>query len=291
VNIGIAGIGRMGAAIAQRLLAVGETVYVWNRTASKAQALEPLGARVVDAPAALTVAADVVLTVLTDADAIRATYLGERGLLSADAREKLYIEMSTARASVQKEIAAAVRQCDAHFLEAPVGGTVGPAREGKLIAFAGGDSADFLRGRPVLERICRRIEHVGEVGAGAAMKLAANLPMHVYWEALREALVLCEPLGLNSARLIDIMADTSGAPQSLRARAAAIEEVLRGAGTAPPAFDIDGIRKDLALMLEEAGARLPVTQRTLECFDDAARQGHGGDSAAALLLLSTRIPG
>jgi 3-hydroxyisobutyrate dehydrogenase len=286
VKVGLAGTGRMGAAIAERLLAVGETVYVWNRTAAKAQALETLGARRVDTPAALTAAADVVLTILTDAQAIRATYLGGRGLLSVDAGGKLFIEMSTARASVQRELAGEVRARGAGFLEAPVGGTVGPAREGKLIAFVGGDDADFLRAKPVLDRICRRIEHVGDVGAGAAMKLAANLPMHVYWEALREALVLCEPLGLDDARLIDIMADTSGAPQSLRARAAAIVQTLSGADAAAPAFDIDGIRKDLALMIEEAPAALPVTQRALDCFDEASRQGHGADTAAALLRIA-----
>ncbi|HEX2827575.1 MAG TPA: NAD(P)-dependent oxidoreductase [Burkholderiales bacterium] len=283
MKIGVAGIGRMGAAIAERLLATGETVYVWNRTAAKARALEALGAQAVGTPGELTLAADVVLTILTDDEAIRATYLGEHGLLSVDARGKVFIEMSTARASVQRELAGEVRRRGARFAEAPVGGTVGPAREGKLIAFVGGGTDDFLSAKPVLDRLCRRIEHVGDVGAGAAMKLAANLPMHVYWTALREALVLCEPLDLDPARLIDIMADTSGAPQSLRARAAAIVQALRGEDAPAPAFDIDGIRKDLALMIEEAPAPLPVTRQALTCFDEAARQGYGAESAAALL--------
>jgi 3-hydroxyisobutyrate dehydrogenase len=283
VKIGVAGIGRMGAAIAERLLATGETVYVWNRTAAKARALESLGAQAVGTPGELTLAADGVLTILTDDEAIRATYHGEHGLLSVDARGKVFTEMSTARASVQRELAGEVRRRGARFVEAPVGGTVGPAREGKLIAFVGGTTDDFLSAKPVLDRLCRRIEHVGDVGAGAAMKLAANLPMHVYWTALREALVLCEPLDLDPPRLIDIMADTSGAPQSLRARAAAIVQALRGADAPAPAFDIDGIRKDLALMIEEAPAPLPVTRQALTCFDQAARQGYGAESAAALL--------
>jgi 3-hydroxyisobutyrate dehydrogenase len=283
VNIGIAGTGRMGAAMAERLLALGCTVLVWNRTLEKARALEPLGARVTSTPAELAAAADVVLTILTDADAIRATYFAERGLLAGDIRGKLFIEMSTVRASVQQTLAFAVRGCGARFVEAPVGGTVGPAREGKLIAFVGAESEDFARAKPVLERLCRRVEHVGPVGAAAVVKLATNLPMHVYWEALREALALCKPLGLDPARLMDIMADTSGAPRTLRARASGIVDVLRGGTASSAAFDIDGVRKDLAAMIEEAGCALPVAQRALDCFDKASKQGHGAESAAALL--------
>jgi 3-hydroxyisobutyrate dehydrogenase len=278
----------MGAAIVERLLSCGHEVHVWNRTAQKARALIALGARAAATPAALADASEAVLTILTDADAIRTVYLAAGGLLHGTASGKLFIEMSTVRARVQQEIASEVRARGAAFVECPVGGTVGPAREGKLMAFVGGEAADIERALPLLEQLCRRVEHVGEIGAGAAVKLAANLPMHVYWAALREAVTLCAPLQLSAERMIDMFADTSGAPASLRARAASVVAIVNGKESARVDFDIDSIRKDLALMVEEAravGSALPVTERTLECFDAASRSGAGGKPGAALLTL------
>ena len=88
---------------------------------------------------------------------------------------------------------------------------MGPARDGKLFGLVGGDDADVARLRPVLDQLCRRVEHVGPVGSGARLKLAINLPLLVYWQSLGEALALCKPLNLPPERLVDIMADTSRA--------------------------------------------------------------------------------
>jgi len=103
-----------------------------------------------------------------------------------------------------------------------------PAKDGKLFGFVGGDAADFARARPLLEQMCRRIEHVGPVGAGASMKLAINLPLLVFWQAFGEALALCRSLGLDAARIVDIFADTSGGPNVLKGRAAALTAALQG---------------------------------------------------------------
>ena len=73
------------------------------------------------------------------------------------------------------------------FVECPVGGTIGPAKEGKLFGFAGGEAADFARAKPLLDQMCRRVEHLGPAGSGSSMKLAINLPLLVYWQALGEA--------------------------------------------------------------------------------------------------------
>src|SRR5207249_11582611 len=103
--------------------------------------------------------------------------------------------------------------------------------------------------------MCRRVEHVGTVGAGAAMKLAINLPLLVFWQAFGEALSLCEPLGIDPARLMDIFADTSGGPNVLKVRGPAIVAALAGEGPGGATFDADSSRKDLRRMLEEERAR------------------------------------
>lgn len=285
MKIGIAGIGKMGAAIATRLAGLGHEVTVWNRTAAKAQALTAIGAKVATTPRELASGAEVVISILTNAEAIDATYDGEDGLLAADIKGKLFIEMSTVRPVTEQALAAKIKARNAALIDCPVGGTVGPARDGKLFGFAGGDAADVARAKPLLDQLCRRVEHVGPIGSGASMKLAINLPLLVYWQALGEALLLCKPLGLEPARVMDIFADTSGAPNVLKVRGPALAAALTGKDTGVITFDIDSLRKDLQTMIEEAqalGGTLPVTARALECFDEASRAGLGKGDATLL---------
>lgn len=288
MKIGIAGIGKMGAAIAQRLMSVGHEVTVWNRTREKTNALAASGAKVAETPAALASSCEAVVTILTDAAAIDAVYNGPQGLLSGNVAGKLFIEMSTVRPEIQVALAPKVKQKGATIVECPVGGTVGPARDGKLFGFAGGDAGDVARAKPLLEQMCRRVEHVGPSGAGASMKLAINLPLMVFWQAFGEALALCAPLGLEPERIVDIFTDSSGGNNVLKGRGAVIAKVLKGGDAGPVAFDIDSMRKDLRSMIDEAkalGAGAPVSERTLECFDQASKEGLG---AADMTALPTR---
>lgn len=285
MKIGIAGTGRMGAAMAARLLACGHEVGVWNRTREKTRELAAAGAIVATSPQALSSAVEVVVTMLTDATAIDAAYRGPEGLLAGNVRGKLFIDMSTVRPEVEQALAASVKAKGAALIECPVGGTVGPAREGKLFGFIGGEPADVERARPLLADLCRRVEHVGPVGAGASLKLAINLPLLVYYQALGEALSLCRSLNVEPARLIDIFADTSGGPNMLKVRGPTIAAALSGAQTSPVTFDVELIRKDMRTMLDEAaglGVRLPLTACALACYDDAAREGLGASDATML---------
>ncbi len=276
--IGVAGLGRMGAAIAQRLIETGAVVVVWNRTAEKCEALRARGAKVAPSPAALAAQCDVIITILTDADAIAAVYRGQNGLLSAQVPGKLFIDMSTVRPQTEQALARDVAAAGAAFVECPVGGTVGPALKGQLLGFAGGEAGAVERARPVLEKLCRRFDHVGEVGAGSSFKLAINLPLAVYWQALGEAYALCEHLPIDRAKMIEIFQETSGAPNVLRARGATVAEALGGKALGPGLFDCDGMRKDLSTMVAEAGLRgyeLPVAAAALAVFDEASAAGWG----------------
>lgn len=275
----------MGAAIAQRLMSVGHEVSVWNRSPEKTALLTKAGASLAATPCELALRSELIITILTDAAAIDATYNGVAGLLGGNITGKLFVEMSTVRPQTQERLAERVRDKGAALIDCPVGGSVGPAREGKLLGFVGGDVADISRARPVLDQLCRRVEHVGPVGSGARMKLAINLPLLVYWQALGEALLLTKSLGLDPARALDILADTSGGPNMLKTRGPAIADALGGREVAPVTFDVDSIRKDLRTMIEEArslGAELPVTARALACFDEASQDGLGAKDASML---------
>lgn len=284
--IGIAGTGKMGTAIASRLMAQGQPVMVWNRTRARTETLAAAGARVASTPSELSAQCSLILSVLTDAAAIAATYEGPQGLLAAATRDTLFVEMSTVRPQTQRALAVQVRKTGAALLDCPVSGTTGPAREGKLLGLVGGDAVDLERARPVLSLLCRRIEHVGPVGAGASLKLAINLPLLVYWQAVSEALSLCQPLNLDPERIVSIFADTSGGPNALKTRGGMLADALKGKAPAQVTFDIDSIRKDLETMIEEAETlgypELPVTARALQCYDTAARAGHGKSDAMLL---------
>jgi 3-hydroxyisobutyrate dehydrogenase len=285
MRIGVAGLGRMGAAIAERLKETGHDLVVWNRSAEKTKPLADAGAEVAGTPAELAGRVEAILTILTDANAIETVYRGPSGILSADLAGKLVIEMSTVQPETEVQLAGEVRGKGAAFVECPVGGTVGPARTGKLIGLAGGSEADFGRAKPILEQLCRRLEHVGEVGAGASMKLAINLPLVVFYQALGEAYALTKHLGKDTAWMMDLFADTSGGPNVLKARGATIAKGLAGEDIGPPAFDVDSIRKDLRTMLAEGkdkGFDLPLVARTLSVFDEAAENGWGKRDGSAL---------
>jgi len=278
MKIGIAGTGTMGSAIARRLMQVGRSVTVWNRSAEKTVPLAGEGAQVAKTAAALAGDCDLVITILTNAAAIEAVYLGAEGLLAGNVKGKLFIDMSTVRPATEQNIAAAVRERGGAFIDCPVGGSVGPTSKGTLLGFAGGEAADIARARPLLEQLCRRVDHVGPVGAGATMKLVANVQTQIYWQALGEALSLCKHLNLPPQQLMDIIGEMSGAPRVLEHRAHDMVEALAGSVGPSRNFTIDNVRKDLRTILEEGralGRAMPVTERALEIYDQASRDGHG----------------
>jgi len=278
MKIGIAGMGRMGTAMALRLLDKGHEVTVWNRTGEKTKTAADGGALVAPTPAALARASDEVISMLTNAAAMQAVYTGDDGLLSGDVAGKLFIEMSTVRGSDHRALAPKVEAKGARLLECPVSGTVKPAREGALFGFAAGTPQAFAKARPLLELLCRRVELIGAMGAGASMKLAVNLLLTAFWQAFAEACSLMRPVAIEPERLVDLFADTGIGAPLVKARAAAIAAALEGKSAGPASFDIDFMRKDLGEMVQEAqalGVSLPVGALTLRCFDEASLAGAG----------------
>lgn len=276
MRIGVAGIGKMGAAIAARLIEVGHDVTVWNRTPDKAKAVA--GASPAATPSELAHGADVIISSLTDAAALDAVYRGPQGLLSNSPTGKLFIDMSTVLPATEIALAEAVRAKGGAFVECPVGGSTGPARQGKLIGLVGGDASDVARAEPVLGQLCRRLEHAGPVGSGAVLKFAVNLPLMVYWQALGEALALTRRLPVAPERLMDLLSDTSGAATIAKVRAPGVAAMLKGGDPGPVTFNVDGGIKDMKAMLAEAksqGVALPVLEQTLACYEETKRHRNG----------------
>ncbi len=278
MKVGLLGTGKMGSAIVERLIACGHEVTIWNRSIEKMVPLEKKGAVIAKTPSELVNHSEVVISILTDANAIDACYRGPNGVMSANIQGKLFIEMSTVRPKTSVALAKEIQSHGAGIVDCPVGGTVGPARDGKLLGLVGGEDADVEKARPILEQLCRRVEHVGPSGSGAMLKLTVNLPLLVFWQSFSEALSLSAKLKISPERLIDILSDTSGAPNMLKGRTPALISTLKGEPQPAAAFTLDNIRKDLRTMIEEAqegGWDLPVTIAALKELDKTSAAGLG----------------
>jgi len=283
MQIGIAGVGAMGAAIAARLMEAGHQVTVWNRTAAKVKPLAEAGAKVADSPAAVAAASETIITILTDGAAIEAVYHGPSGLLSGDVTGKLFIEMSTVPPGVEATLAPKVRAKGGTFVECPVGGSTAPARQGKLLGLMGAEPADAARARPILEQLCRKVEHCGAVGSGASMKLAINLPLMVGWQAYAEAFTLARDVGWEPKRLLDLFVESNGANNGLKMRADMIVAMMENRDPGPTTFSVANAVKDLKTMIATGaakGADMPAAKAALAALGESNDKGFGQRDAS-----------
>ena len=280
-KIGFAGLGRMGAAMASRFIDAGYKVAVWNRTTAKAQPLIALGASLVATPQELASQADVIISMLGDDRSVHELFMGAKGLLLGEVAGKLLIDMTTIRPDTARALAAAAVSHGACFIDAPVSGTVGPAKEGRLLALVGASQTDLSRARPILEVLCRRIVHAGPVGQGALLKFAVNLPLAIYWQSLAEACALAVRGGLDLKLVLETVADSSASLAVLKLKTPAI---LGGSG--PVAFDVASMQKDLLGMLETGsrlGVPMPAASAALATYAAAAGNALANDDAVAIV--------
>jgi 3-hydroxyisobutyrate dehydrogenase-like beta-hydroxyacid dehydrogenase len=252
-RVAFLGTGRMGAAMAGSLCRAGFEVAVWNRTPSKAEAVaREIGARVHATAADAVSSAGVVLSSLADDEAVRDVY-GSDGAAAGLGAGTVVLEMSTIAPRTVRELLPAVEERGASLLDAPVSGSVALAEKGELTVMVGGDQQALDRARPVLEALSKRIVHVGDLGAGATMKLAVNALVHAINVAVSEALVLAERSGVERSVAYEVFASGAGAAPFVLYKRAAFERP----DETPVAFSLDLVAKDLDLILslaEEVGA-------------------------------------
>lgn len=287
MQIGVAGLGAMGGNVVLRLMEVGHQVTVWNRSPDKTKPIAAAGAKVASTPAEVAKASEAVITMLTDGAAIDAVYNGPNGLLSGDVKGKLFLEMSTVAPKVETDLAPKVRAKGAAMVECPVGGSTAPARKGQLLGLMGAEPADAARAKPILDQLCRKVEHCGPVGAGAAMKLAINLPLMVAWQAYGEAFSIARSVGWDARRMVDLFVESNGANKALAARADMIVAMLENRDPGPTTFSIANGVKDLRTMIatgEALGADMAATKAALTGFEDATAHGVGGGDGSRMTV-------
>ncbi|MGA8412481.1 MAG: NAD(P)-dependent oxidoreductase [Xanthobacteraceae bacterium] len=272
MKVGLVGLGRMGSAIAQRLGERGCEVIAWDQN-SKAMAAQGNRVRAVGSPRAVAESADVVLSIITEDKGVRRVFTGADGFLAANVAGKLFVEMSTLQPATHRELAPQVAARGARLIDSPVLGSIPTVREGKLVALVGGEADDVARARSVLDHLTRRVAHLGPNGAGCAMKLAVNLGMAVYLQALAESLALGTSEGLGIDQMLDIFSDAVTATPWLKGKL----PVLRGEPS-DITLDIRTMRKDVLSAIATGarnGVAMPATSGALASLAAAVAGGWG----------------
>jgi 3-hydroxyisobutyrate dehydrogenase/2-hydroxy-3-oxopropionate reductase len=260
------GLGAMGSRMAARVRDAGHELVVWNRTREKA---EELGVAVAASPREAARHAELVFTMLTDPEALRAVTEGDEGLLAGLREGSVLVEMSTVGPQAIAELSERM-PAGSSLLDVPVLGSLPQAESGTLKLFAGGEDADFDRARPVLETLGESIR-TGPLGSGAAAKLVANATLVGTIALLGETLALADAVGLPRETAWEVLAATPLGAQAERRRPS-VE-----AGEYPPRFPLSLARKDAELIEAAAGAA-DLALPTL----DAARVHLGAAEAAGL---------
>ena len=272
MQVAILGTGKMGGAIARRLDAEGHQLTLWNRTRTRAEALG-LG-RVAATPAEAVEGAEVVISILTDAGAIRAAYLEKSGAVNA-ARNQVFVEMSTAGPDVVNELQPAIEKAGAKFVECPVLGSVSAMETGKGILFAAGDDAALERARPVLAAI-GEVRRISDPESAAKLKLIANTVLTGLTALAAEVMAAGAAAGVDTEDVFWVL--TRFAPALGARRSGFVEHRYE-----PVTFALrDGV-KDLRLateLFERVGAATPLTAITKELFEKAAKEAGELDLSA-----------
>lgn len=281
VRVGVIGLGAIGEPVARLILAAGHTLTVHNRSAAAPARLAALGATVVDSPAAVAAASEVVLLALPHPAASEVVVLGERGVLAGAAPGLLLLDLSTVAPELSRRLHAACAERGVGFLDAPVSGGPEGAAAGTLTIMCGGEAADVARALPLLRVFGSRVEHVGPSGSGSALKLVNQLLVAIHSAAAAEAVAFAQAMGVDGATAFGIIHDAWGSSRVLD-RLAPLMLARDFSGGATVAI----VGKDSDLIADAAadvGLALEVSAAARRLLHQGAAAGNGALDVASLL--------
>lgn len=287
--VGVVGLGAMGAQLAGRLLDAGHQVHGTNRTVSRAQALIARGLRWHDTPREVASAAEVVISMVTDDDALAAITGGPDGVLTGLSTGTIYIDMSSVSPQASQEAAERVHALGARMLDAPVSGSVPQAEQGTLAIMVGGEEATYERVEPLLRQLGQTVTRVGDNGAGVLLKLAINISLAVQTLAFSEGLLLAERGGIDPRLAAQVMAGSPIGSPMLKARVPLLLDLPDTAW-----FPIRLMHKDIHLALNEAqrvAVALPSAKAAAETLAEARELGYAERDIAGLHEVLAKISG
>jgi len=282
-RLGFIGLGNMGSRMAKRLLEHGYQLIAYNRSSEAAEALVKDGATVANSIAELASKADVILSSLTNDDAVKSDYADPQGVFAYARRGSAVIEMSTVSPATSRELDDLSRQFGVKFLDSPVSGSTPSAEDGTLTLFCGGDEELFQAAQPIFSSIAGQYFYLGGSGSGNAMKLVANTLLGVGMQAIAESVALGQKEGLDRHRLLEVLSHTAViAPAHLGKLSRADH------GDYSVQFPIRLMNKDFGLVLETAAAAkvpMPTTAAAFQMNVAEFSEGKEEDFSAVITLM------
>lgn len=285
-RVGYAGLGAIGALMAQRILDAGFELHVWNRSPEKARALALAGATLAASPAALAREVEVVCLCLTDDRAVEQVVFGEQGIAAAGVAGLIVADHSTIHPAAARGLAQRWAETGGQWIDAPVSGGLTGAREGTLSVFAGGDASTVEHIRPVLMSFAGKVTRLGAAGSGQVAKACNQMVSFGTAAVLAEALNLASRLGLDVAELPRAMEGGFADSFVLRQCAPAM---IHG----PLVGSTLTALKDMEIAIELGRASdtpLPMVDLMTSLYRRAVEQGHLKGGLASLIRLHADGP-
>jgi len=289
-RVAIIGVGLLGSAVADRLLAAGLEVHGYDTRPRQLEALRFRGLRPAHSVAEAAAGAEAVFTILPSLEAVEAVFTGPGGLVERAPRDAVLLQMSTISPPLARRLGETCAAQGVAFLDTPISGTSGMVARGDCTIYVGGEVAVAERCRPVFDAVAKKTAHIGPIGAATLAKLVTNLLVGLNTAALAEALVLAAKGGLAPSALVPILRESAAGSRMLDVRGPLMAERT----FTEPQMKLDLFLKDFHLMLDEGGrlgVPLPLTGLARELCTAAAARGHGGQDIAAVITALEHLAG
>lgn len=281
MNIGFIGLGLMGAPMANRLLGSGHTLFVYNRTKTKADAFLAHGAKWCETPAEAARNANIIFSMLSAPPVLEEIALGPDGVLNGMKPNSIHVDCSTVSPVLTSRLESEYRERRSFFLHAPVLGSVPNAADGSLLLFVGGEERAYQRVEPLLKMIGSRIWRFERSEEATHVKLLCNFFIGAMITTLAQALVYSERNHINPKLFLEILSHSSlNSPMYQTKGASIIDDNFT------PRFFLENMFKDVSLILESAnasGSPLPVAELARRLFAKAMEAGLAKEDYSAVV--------
>lgn len=279
--VGVIGLGVMGYAMAQRLLAAGAQVRGHDVNDANVRRFEQAGGAPAGSPATAVAGADVVMLMVPDDDAVQQVLFGEQGAAAAMAPGSVVWLASTVNPDYARSVHGRLQSLGVELIDGPVSGGLAGAQTGQLTVLAGAASPVVQQARPVMQACAAHIVHVGEVGAGSMFKAINQLLTSAHIALTAEALALANRAGLDTGLLVEVIRHSAGNSVQFEKRA---PRMARGDHTVHATVDL--FRKDVSIVMDLAAQLklpVPLASTVMSLFATAAALGHGQDSDTQII--------
>ena len=288
-RVGFIGLGIMGRGMANNLLKAGFAVRLWNRTASRMDALVAAGAEAGSSPADVAANSDIIITCVSDTPDVERVILGEDGVIHGAKAGSLVIDCSTISPQVTKEIAAKLAEKGIHMLDAPISGGSEGAAKGTLSIMIGGDADQYQRALPVFQAMGKTITHIGTNGTGQTVKLVNQVLVVGNCLAMCEALLLAQAGGVDLQKTYEAISQGAAGSWMFTNRG---PQIMKRDWR--PGFTIALQQKDLRLVLDaadELGVPLAGTSLIFNLYRTLEAQGFSEEGNHALVKALENLAG